>query len=68
VRDVFARFVILVLALAVSISVLHLAAPGPLSLQHVATESAIRATKPAGAAATVLHDVASARTGFLPVN
>jgi len=68
VRDVFARFVILVLALAVSISVLHLAAPGPLSLQHVATESAISAKKPAGAAAAVLHDVASARTSFLPVN
>jgi hypothetical protein len=66
-QDVLARFVILALALAVSMGVLHVAAPGPLSSQDVAVANAARA-KPEGTASLILHDVASARTGFVAVN
>jgi hypothetical protein len=67
-RDVLARFVLLVLAIAVSAGVLHVAAPGPLTVPHTVVEGAARANKPVGAAASLLHDVASAGTGFLAVN
>lgn len=64
VRDALARFVLLALAISVSIGVLHVAAPGPLVF-HEVVES------PSGAqsgAAGVLQDVAHARIGFLAVN
>ena len=67
-RDVLARLVILVLALAVSASVLHLSAPGLLSIRSDATHEAARSKQPSGPAASVLTDLAAARTGFLAVN
>jgi hypothetical protein len=67
-RDLVARSVILVLAIAVSMSLLHLAAPGPLTFDDVAARSAPSAKQAAGSADALLHDVASTRTGFLAVN
>jgi hypothetical protein len=67
-RDALARFVLLVLAIAVSVGVLHVAAPGPLTVPQTVIEGAAHANKPVGAAASLLHDVASAGTGFLAVN
>jgi len=64
-RDLVARSVIFALAVAVSMSLLHLAAPGPLSFDDFAAQGAPRAKQAADA---LLHDVASARTGFLTVN
>jgi hypothetical protein len=68
-RELLARFVILLLAIAVSVGVLHIAAPGPLAFKAAVTASAAtNAQRPVGVAAAVLNDVASARTGFLAVN
>ena len=67
VREALARSVIVVLAIAVSLGVLHLAAPGPLQIQSNVAETLQSQQRPSGAAA-VLHDVASARTGFVGVN
>jgi hypothetical protein len=67
VREALARSVIVVLAIAVSLAVLHLAAPGPLLVQGNVSENLQSQQQPGGAAG-VLHDVASARTGFLAVN
>jgi hypothetical protein len=67
-RDALARFVLFILAFAVSMSVLHVASPGKLSFENAAARSAASADKPVSATAGVLHDLASARTGFLAVN
>ena len=66
VREAFARSVIVMLALAVSLGVLHVASPGPLTFRDAAGQHAASA-QPLGPAA-VLEGVASARTGFLAVN
>ena len=68
VRDALARFVLLALAIAVSAAVLHIAAPGPLTVPHTVVESSAPAKNAVGTAASLLHDVASAGTGFLAVN
>lgn len=66
-REALARVVSFALAAVVGIGVLHVAAPGPLVF-HTAAQEAARTVQPAGAAATLLHDVASAGTAFLAVN
>ena len=66
VREALARTVIVMLALAVSLGVLHVASPGPLTFQDPATQRPAIA-EPHGPAA-VLDGIASARTGFLAVN
>src|SRR5262252_2093442 len=65
--DAVARLVMLLLAIAVSAGVLHFAAPGPLSMQPLASADAPSVDETWGPAA-VLHDLANARTGFLSVN
>lgn len=66
-RDMFARSVLMVLAIAVSIAVLHIAAPGPLAWHGVTVTAQSRA-KPDGTLGTVLDALATAGTGFLAVN
>src|SRR5215467_9474663 len=68
IADAMARFVILLLAIAVSTGVLHVAAPGPLSVQPLTANGSPFVRKSAGDAESVLHDLAAARTGFLSVN
>jgi len=68
VADAMARFVILLLAIAVSTSVLYVAAPGPLSIQPMTANGAGFTQESSGDAASVLHDLAAAGTGFLSVN
>ncbi|HTT13878.1 MAG TPA: DUF2917 domain-containing protein [Burkholderiaceae bacterium] len=67
-RDVLARSVILLLAVAVSMSVLHLAAPGPLAPGDMAAASATHASRATGAADALSRSVANARAGFLAAN
>ncbi|HUL66128.1 MAG TPA: DUF2917 domain-containing protein [Burkholderiaceae bacterium] len=68
VADAMARFVILLLAIAVSAGVLHIAAPGPLSIQPLATDGPAFVQETSGPAAGTLQDLAAVRTGFLSVN
>src|SRR5262249_55411282 len=68
VADAMARFVILLLAIAVSTSLLPVAAPGPLSIQPMTANGAGFTQESSGDAASVLHDLAAAGTGFLSVN
>jgi hypothetical protein len=66
-REVFARSVMLLLAIVVSMAVLHLAVPGPLArIDTTRTAQAPAATD--GVAGAVLTDLAGAKTGFLAVN
>lgn len=67
-REALARVVSFALAAAVSVGVLHLAAPGPLNFQAAAADRAAARSQPVGAAGAVLRDVASAGTAFLAVN
>jgi hypothetical protein len=66
-REVLARFVMLLVAVAVSIGLLAVASPGPLVVEHAARENASTKQK-VSAASAVLNDLASARIGFLAVN
>lgn len=66
-REVLARFVMLVAAIAVSVGLLAVASPGPLVVEQAAAGSAQKA-EPVSAASAVLNDLASARIGFLAVN
>ncbi len=66
-RDVFARSVLMGLAVMVSIAVLHVAVPGPLAW-HDAAQPMQAQAKPDGALGALLDSLASAGTGFLAVN
>lgn len=66
-REVLARFVMLVAAIALSVGLLAVASPGPLVVEQAAAGSAAK-PQPVSAASAVLNDLASARIGFLAVN
>ena len=68
VREVFARSVFMLLAIAVSAGLLHLAAPGLLTVPGDFAGGAQSRHSTNGAASKVLADVAAAGTGFLAVN
>lgn len=65
-RDLFARSLLMMLALVVSAALLHVAVPGPLVIQ--ATPRTVVAQAAPGAVETVLDAVASAGVAFLAVN
>lgn len=67
-RDVFARFVLMLLAVAVSAAVLSIATPGVIDTIGSVVETRAGAEHQVGGAASVLHDLASARIVFLAVN
>lgn len=66
-RDLFARAMLMMLAIGASAAVLHLAVPGPLVMQAAPQKTAAEAA-PAGAVNAVLDAVASAGVAFLAVN
>ena len=68
VRDALARSVFMLLAIAVSAGVLHLAAPGLLTVPGDFAGGSQARHSTNGAAADVLADVAATGTGFLTVN
>jgi len=68
VRDALARSVFMLLAIAVSAGVLHLAAPGLLTVPGDFAGGAQARHSTNGAAANVLADVAATGVGFLTVN
>ncbi len=66
-RGLFARSMLMMLAIAVSATLLHVAVPGPL-VMHATPQVAAAQSAPTGAMGLVLDAVASAGVAFLAAN